>query len=266
MRVPDRSSMHSTTTSAAAATSRRAGFLAGFAAPWAGFRYMQAHPRLWRHAILPILCNLALTLMLIIGLAYAGVWAFHALESLLPSGAWYWDILRVITGAALVVVILVLTLAAWILFQGILCGHFYSLLAREVEIQLGLKPEEMREVPLRYQITDAVLDLIVLTGVSVGCFVLSFVPLVGAPCAVVIGGYFNCFVFGMDYLDYPQALRAFDRNAQREFARKHRRATLGLGASVSLLTFVPVVNSILLTTAATGAVLLYRRLEGGRRM
>jgi uncharacterized protein involved in cysteine biosynthesis len=222
---------------------------------------MQQHPRLWRHAVLPILCNLALTALLIAGLAYGGVAAFHWLQGLMPSGAWWWDVLRVLTGVALAVVILILALAGWILFQGILCGYFYSLLAREVEIQLGLKPEEIREVPLWYQVVDAALDVTVLTMVSVGCFMLSFVPVLGAPSAIVLGGYFNCFVFGMDYLDYPQALRAFGRKAQREFARRHRGATLGLGASVTLLTFIPLVNSILLTTAATGAVLLYRRLE-----
>ena len=65
----------------------------------------------------------------------------------------------------------------------------------------------------------------------------------------------------MDYLDYPQALRARGRRVQRQFARRHRSATLGLGSSVMLLTFVPLLSPVLLTTAATGAVLLYRKLE-----
>ena len=38
-------------------------------------------------------------------------------------------------------------------------------------------------------------------------------------------------------------------------------ATLGLGSSVMLLTFIPLLSPVLLTTAATGAVLLYRELE-----
>ncbi len=237
------------------------GFAAGFAAPWAGFSFMQQHPRLWRHAILPILCNLVLTALLLAGLAWAGVASYEWLESLLPSSGWWWVPVEILAGIAIVAVIIGLAIGGWLLFQGIFCGYFYSELARRVELLLGLKPEDIREVPLWYQVTDAVKDVLVLTAVAIGCLALSFVPVVGAFAAVAIGGYFDCFIFGMDYLDYPQALRARGRKVQRIFARRHRGATLGLGASVTLLTFVPVLSSVLLTTAAAGAVLLYRRLE-----
>lgn len=225
---------------------------------------MRRNPKLWRHAILPIVCNLLLTALLIAGLAWAGVALYEWLDAKLPVSAW-WIPVKVLAGAALVVVILGLAIAGWLLFQGILCGYFYSELARRVEILLGLRPEDMREVPLWYQVTDALKDMVVIGAVAVGCFVLSFVPVIGAVAAIVIGGYFDAFVFGMDYLDYPQALRARGRAVQRAFARRHRGATLGLGASVTLLTFIPILNSVLLTTAATGAVLLYRRLEGSER-
>ncbi len=245
------------------ATRRPAGWLArfaeGFAAPWAGLRYMNAHPRLWRHGILPILCNLLLSAALFAGLVYGWYRAYAWLDAAFPASWWAatLEVLSVIVVAALEIA---LAIAAWIVFQGILCGFFYSRLAREVEIQLGLAPERMLEVPLLYQVTDALLDLAALTAVAVGCFLLGWVPLVGAPLALILGLYFDCFVFGMDYLDYPQALRARGRRVQRAFARRHRAATLGLGSSVMLLTFIPLLSPVLLTTAATGAVLLYRKL------
>jgi CysZ protein len=241
-------------------TSGLAGFAAGFAAPWAGFRYMNRHPALWRHGVLPIACNLLLSVLLLAGLVYASVRAFGWIDGLFPPSAW-WIPLEVLAGIVLAAAVVAVSIAAWIVFQGIFCGYFYSRLAREVEIQLGLKPEQMREVPLLYQVVDALLDLGVLTTVALGCLLIGLVPVVGPVAAVAIGGYFDCFVFGMDYLDYPQALRARGRRGQRSFARRHRGQTLGLGASVMLITFVPLLNSVLLTTAAVGAVLLYRRLE-----
>ena len=36
-------------------------FAEGFATPWTGLRYMNAHPTLWRHGLLPVLCNLLLS-------------------------------------------------------------------------------------------------------------------------------------------------------------------------------------------------------------
>ena len=235
-------------------------FLEGFAAPWAGLRYMNAHPRLWRHGILPILCNLLLSAALFVGLIYGWFRAYAWLGTLFPAN-WWGATLAVLSVIVVAALELALAVAAWIVFQGIFCGFFYSRLAREVEIQLGLAPERMREVPLLYQVTDALLDLAALTAVAVGCFLLGWVPFIGAPLALALGLYFDCFVFGMDYLDYPQALRARGRRVQRAFARRHRAATLGLGSSVMLLTFIPLLSPVLLTTAATGAVLLYRKLE-----
>ena len=235
-------------------------FLAGFAAPWAGLRYMNRHPSLWRHGILPVLCNLVLSAALFVGLIYGWFRAYAWLGTLFPAN-WWGATLAVLSVILVAALEIALAVAAWIVFQGIFCGFFYSRLAREVEIQLGLTPDRMREVPLLYQITDALLDLTALTAVAVGCFLFGWIPIIGAPVALAFGLYFDGFVFGMDYLDYPQALRARGRSVQRAFARRHRAATLGLGTSVMLITFIPLLSPVLLTTAATGAVLLYRELE-----
>lgn len=64
-----------------------------------------------------------------------------------------------------------------------------------------------------------------------------------------------------DYFDFPLSLRGKRRQEKREFTRRHRAHTLGLGATVFMVSFVPVVGSLILATAAVGAVLLYRRLE-----
>ncbi|HLP03300.1 MAG TPA: EI24 domain-containing protein [Opitutaceae bacterium] len=243
---------------------RPAGWLArfaeGFSTPWSGLRYMNAHPALWRHGILPIICNLLLSAALFAGLIWGWFATYDWLDARFPAN-WWGNTLEVLSVIAVAALEIALAVAAWIVFQGIFCGFFYSRLAREVEIQLGLAPDQMREVPLIYQVTDALLDLAALTAVAIGCFAIGWIPLVGAPLAVGLGLYFDCFVFGMDYLDYPQALRARGRSVQRRFARRHRAHTLGLGTSVMLITFVPLLSPVLLTTAATGAVLLYRKLE-----
>jgi len=72
--------------------------------------------------------------------------------------------------------------------------------------------------------------------------------------------YFDCYLLGRDYLGFPMSLRGMRREEQRAFSARHRWHTLGLGASVLLFTLVPVLGSILLTTAAAGAVLLNRQL------
>lgn len=236
-------------------------FAEGFGAPLAGLRFMNRHPRLWTHAVLPILLNILLTALFLAGTVWGGyefvLWIHGKF-----SDAWGWIFIKALIDIAVVAIVLLLGVAGWLVFQGILCGYFYSELARRVELLLGLRKEDMREVPFAYQVMDALLDVTFVGFIAAGCFVLSFIPVVGPVAAVCIGGYFDAMVFGMDYLDYPQALRARGRRVQRDFARRHRAHTLGLGACVTLISFVPIVNAFFLTTAATGAVLLYRRLGG----
>ncbi len=64
---------------------RIASFLDGFAAPWAGLRYMNAHPALWRHGVLPILCNLVLTAALFAGLVYGWFKAYAWVDAAFPA-------------------------------------------------------------------------------------------------------------------------------------------------------------------------------------
>jgi len=167
---------------------------------------------------------------------------------------------------ALLLVAVGLAAATWILLNGILTGHYCAKLAEAVERQLGMPPEEICEVPLRYQVADALRDSAALLVVNGGLLMLNCVPLVGSLVAVCGALYFNCWVFGRDYLDFPMALRGMDRKEKRAFCGRHRWHTLGLGAVVLLLGLVPLLGAFVLTTAATGAVLLHRRLaaEGGR--
>jgi len=243
-------------------------FAEGFGAPLAGMRFMNKHPRLWTHAILPILLNIVLTTVFLVGLFWGGYELFAFLHAKIHAGwipdylTWLAVVAEVLIVFALLVIILLLGIALWLVFQGILCGYFYSELAMRVELLHGMRKEDFREVPLVYQVVDALLDVTFVSFIAVCCFVMSFIPLIGPIAAVMIGGYFNAMVYGMDYLDYPQALRNRKRGVQREFARKHRAHTLGLGTCVTLLAFIPIVNAFFLTTAATGAVLLYRRLGG----
>jgi uncharacterized protein involved in cysteine biosynthesis len=75
----------------------------------------------------------------------------------------------------------------------------------------------------------------------------------------VLGVYFNGFIFGADYLDFPLSLRGMRRRAKRDLCRAHRWQTIGLGAGVFAFNLVPIIGSVLNAGAAVGAVLLFHR-------
>jgi len=236
-----------------------AAFGEGLSAPWLGFRHMARHPGLWRYGVVPVLLNLLITTMLLVVLVGLAVLFFSRLHPWFADG-WLWRLAEILFGLLLLGCVLGLALVAYLVLQGILCGHFYGKLARQVVLQLGARPEEIKEVPLSYQVADTLRDVGFLAVVNAACIAVQIVPGIGSILGICGGYYFNCFTFGLDFFDHPLALRGVRRREKRAFAKRHRAHTLGLGTAVLALTLLPVVNAVLLTTAVTGAVLLHRRL------
>jgi uncharacterized protein involved in cysteine biosynthesis len=223
-----------------------------------GFSYMTRHPRLWRYAVIPVLLNLLITSLVLLILVGGVIWFARAVHPRFPDGAWG-VVLEVAAVAAAVAVAALLALGTWVLLNGILCGHFYAKLAREVELDLGTPPGHLRDVPFGYQVVDAFRDLASLLLVNVGLLALNLVPLVGSLVGLVLTVYFDAFIFGRDYVDFPMSLRGMRRADKLAICRARRAETVGLGTAVFALNFIPVVGSIGLATAAAGSVLMYKR-------
>lgn len=220
---------------------------------------MWRNPGLWRYAIVPIALNLLVT-GLVFGLIAWGAVAFGAYLHPHFEGGWWWRVAEVLAGLAIAAASLGLTVVGWFLFQAVLCGFFYARLARQVERQLGARPEELRELSFVREVSDGLRQVLSFVAVNVGLLCLHLIPVVGAVAAFGGGLYFDCWFFGREFLQIPLAVRGQGRDQLKAFTRKHRRVTLGLGAATLLLTFIPILNAVLLTTATTGAVLLRRRL------
>jgi CysZ protein len=235
-------------------------FREGLLAPWEGFRFMNRNPRLWQFGILPVFLNLLITVLVLALLISGGVWYAQTMHPRFAA-SWWQRGLEVLVILALFVGIVAIALAVWLLLQSILCGYFYGKLARQVELQLGMRPEDMKEVSFAREVLDGIRDVTVLLAVNAALLLLHIIPVVGSVVAVAGSLYFDSWVLGLDYFEYPLGLRGKTRREMRQFCKAHRPQTLGLGAAVLLLALLPVISAVFLTTAATGAVLLHRRLS-----
>lgn len=241
---------------------RRDGMVAfreGFLAPWEGLRFMNRYPRLWQFGALPVFFNLLITTLVLALLVAAGLWYARELHPRFAGDGWHRG-LEVLVILGLFGAAGGLAVATWLLLQSILCGYFYGKLARQVEVQLGMRPEDLQDVSLGREIVDGLRDVAMLVLVNGGLLLLHLLPVIGSIVAVGGSLYFDCRMLGQDYFEYPLSLRGRSPREVREFCRANRFQTLGLGASVLLLALLPVISAVFLTTAATGAVLLHRRL------
>lgn len=156
--------------------------------------------------------------------------------------------------------VLVITFVGWFLFQAVLCGFFYARLARAVERQLGTAPDELHDLTVWREITDGIRAVARLLSINIGLLFFHLIPFIGSAMAFVGGLYFDAWFFGMEVFQIPLSVRGQNRDELKAFARRHRSVTLGLGGATLLLSLIPILNSVLLTTSVTGAVLLRRRL------
>lgn len=232
----------------------------GLGAPFRGFAYVASRPALWRYGLLPILLNLIISTGLLVGTWYL----FKSTASRIHeyfSGFFG----RLLEAASLVLVgfaAIALAVVAWYLLQGVLCDFFYVRLARRVELQMGTRPEELRDVSFLAGLVDTLMALTALVFVNLGLLALNCVPVVGTMLAAPLSFLFTCWVFGSDYMSYPLLLRGWRRGRRREFTWGHPGQVLGMGIVVLACNLVPILNAILLTGAAAGSVLLHREVTG----
>lgn len=237
------------------------GFLTGLRAPIEGFSFLVRRPKLWHYAVLPITINIVLTVLLLVGLTWAAYEFLQYMHTWPRFAGWWGRTQEFFVALGVIAVTLSLIAGSYILVGGILMAWFNERLAKQVEMALGTPASELTELPLKYQAIDAVINFSKVMFTAAVCFLIGCIPFVGFIIGGAISFYVDCFIFGYDYLDYPLALRGMRRADKRAFARRHRPQTLGLGATVLLMNFIPIVGSVFLTTAAAGAVLLHRRLR-----
>jgi uncharacterized protein involved in cysteine biosynthesis len=235
-------------------------FLEGIQAPLAGFEFMRENTRLWRFGIWPVAVNLLLTGFLLVMLFGAGTYFVTNVHGRFSPNV-FGRSLEILLIVFLLILACSMALAFWLVMQIAACGYFYGRLARQVELLLGTKKDEIVEAPLLAQIIDTLWETFSILLINLVCLLIQFfVPVVGTVLGIAGSYYFTCLALGREYWDYPLSLRGLRRNEKHQFAAQNRLRTLGLGTAVMILFLLPVVNAVLLTTAVTGAVLLHRKI------
>jgi CysZ protein len=232
----------------------------GLAAPWRGFLHVWKRPALWLYALVPVVLNLVITAMVLTILVVAAAGFMVYLHPEFPD-TWWGVLLEIVTALALLVAAGALALIVWILLLGIFVGHSMGLLAKRVELDLGTPPDQLRDIPWRYQVIDSLRDVALLIVINGGTLLLHLIPGLGSVLAVCVGLYFDALLFGTEVFDYPLMLRGMRRDEKRTFLKAHRPHVLGLGLATLAAGLIPLLGPIFMTTATVGAVLLYHELE-----
>lgn len=102
--------------------------------------------------------------------------------------------------------------------------------------------------------------LFMLLGLAV-LFPLNFIPAVGNVAWVTLGALWSMWWLSVEYVSGPMARHLLPFRDVLTTLWAKRAASLGLGAALYVMLWVPVVNFFLVPTAVVSATLLFRALQ-----
>ncbi|MCL5270540.1 MAG: EI24 domain-containing protein [bacterium] len=254
----------------AARRNAAAEFLRGVGDVWRGFAFLTGHPRLWPWAIIPFLLNIALfALLTAVGWHYADAWLDKVFFA--TSSAWF-----AILGGVLAVLIWIVFLAAvvflFVPLAALVAAPFNDVLSEKVErLYAGASVDEAFSlralgrgivVGLGSSLRLATLTLVLLAA----ALALNLIPSIGPPLAAAASAAVTIRFLVLEFTSYSMERRVYDWRGRRDFLRRNRARTIGLGCMAFVLMLVPVVNALFIPVSAVAGTLLFCDTElDGRR-
>ena len=245
------------------ATSTSADFTLGFFAPLRGLIIVTKNPRLLRHCIVPFLIAfvaVALWMIACVLLAKAGItWLGGGVDNNVLR--WVVYILGALIGVALVIV---LALLFFFIFVQIIAAPFNAMLAQATESILNCKVPVLESDLWRETMGAIRISLLMLIrsiAVTIGLLPVNLIPVVGTIAYVALTMFFNSQALGLEFLDYSLERRYLSFKERLAWVKARRTPVLGLGAGVSLILFLPLINLLFLPFCVVGATELFVRLS-----
>lgn len=240
--------------------------LRGASFAFSGFRWL-TRSGLRRYLMAPLMVNLA---VFAAAIAYSMTSLSGWLETLLPESlGWLWWI--AIPLAALVV--LVVVFFTFTLVANLLASPFNDRLAEKVADRLGHRIDEsQRSGAWAGQIIKALLNELrkwcyfgLLALLALACWLFPPTTLLAPFVWIVVG----VWIFAFEYLDYPLGNAGLGFAGKHAWIKRHRWHALGFGATLTVMSMIPIINFAVMPAAVCGATELWvfcERRETGQNV
>lgn len=214
-----------------------------------GARHLLRHPGLWKYAAFAFATNF----VVFTGLAVLLILHYHDLVGLAPDS---WG-----KPGEIAFMILIPALAAFALvfgytiFGNAIAGPFMDAMCERMLIQLGetLPPPPGFVPALASSIGRQFLKLLVFGSLQFGAVMLWLVPLVGGFLHSAFAFLLTCYFLGFEYLDYPLGARRLPWFDRIRYSLRHFGFTMGYGATVLLISLLPLAGYVCLPVFVAGA-------------
>ncbi|MCK3658627.1 sulfate transporter CysZ [Pasteurellaceae bacterium Pebbles2] len=212
-----------------------------------------------RFVIMPILLNV----LLMTGLLWLFItqisgmidWVMGFLPSWLD---WLSSIMFVMSLA----MILILFYFSFTMLSGFIAAPFNGLLAEKVEKMLT--GENLADVTMADFIKDVPRmlgrewqKLLYSLPIYIALFLFGFMPLLGQIVVPIVAFAFTAWMMAIQYCDYPFDNHKISFHTMRIKLKENRIQSLTFGGLITLCTFAPVINLVVIPVAVCGATAMW---------
>ncbi|OOR96841.1 sulfate transporter CysZ [Canicola haemoglobinophilus] len=212
-----------------------------------------------RFVIMPILLNiLLLSGLLWLFTSRFSIWLESMLTFIPDWLSWLSSILLILA----VLMLLCIFYFTFTTLSGFIAAPFNALLAEKVEKMLteeslveGSAVDFLKDIPrmLKRELQKLTYSL----PKIIGLFLLGFIPVIGQSIIPVLAFLFTVWMMAIQYCDYPFDNHKVSFHCMKNALGQKRTLTLTFGALVTLCTFVPLINLVIIPVAVCGATAMW---------
>lgn len=212
-----------------------------------------------RFVIMPILLNIVLMLgIFILFINQIGMMINYVMDFVPAWLDWLSGILFIIA----ILMILFVFYFSFITLSGFIAAPFNGLLAEKVE--KILTGEDLNET----NTIDFIKDIPRMLGREwqkllyslpryIGLFLFGFMPIVGQSFIPILTFIFSAWMMAIQYCDYPFDNHKISFQTMKFKLQQQRWQNLTFGSLVTLCTFIPLVNFVVIPVAVCGATAMW---------
>lgn len=236
-------------------------FKEGLGYPFRGFRFLLRHPRLWPLAALPfLLCAALYVLVIWLGWSWIGGWIEGAL---VEREGWWWRWLGYLLYVVFWLVVLAVSVLAYVPIAAIVASPFNDLLSEKTEkLYQGIELDEPFSIKLlirslRVGLVGEIKRSLTLAVLLLFALSLNLIPGIGQVAAMVASTGFTIYYLSLEFTSFSMDRRLYTWERKRAFLKRFRARSVGFGAAMFLILMVPLVNAFFIPISAVAGTMLF---------
>ena len=235
-------------------------FFYGLAAAPRALRYVRTNRGMAKYFVIPFLLNI---IILSSTVFFIFTTVYYPLLGLVSGTAWYNRAIEFILAPLLVLALAILIVLLYSILGSVITAPFNDFLSRKVEETMtGTTADE------NLSFTAAVKDVFRVIGnvmkllglvvlVQIALLFLNLIPAAGSVFYSIAGFLTTSFFIGFQFFDFPLERRRYRFREKMAVAWRFRRTVAGVGASMFLMTFIPLVGFLGLNIATVAAAMVF---------